>query len=203
MKYSNIIVASLLAVGVSGCNNDSTESSGVTEIFIDHYKSECFGFALSLCMRSKLNIDDDWKFFYNSIEGFEYEWGYTYKLKVDVENIENPPEDSSSLKYTLIEVLSKEQESSTTTFDLAVSRAPNLVTNVTPEIISSGIGVYEVYGEKKFFCTDEECSSVDSLVSQDMAIIFEFTHNSNPSEPLSLSQIKCSSSRESFQNSCL
>jgi hypothetical protein len=216
LKYQKYMVWVFLVLGLIGCNLDFNKTevrenetevreneaeakeneTEVREIYIDHYKSECFGFALSLCMRSKSNFDDDWELFYESIKGFEYEWGYTYKLKINVEKIENPLADASSLKYTLIEVVNKKQETSTTIFDIAVSRAPNLVINVTPEI-------YKVYGEKTFSCATEECQSIDSLVSQNMAILFEFTHSSTPSAPLLLTQIKCSSSKDSFRSSCL
>ncbi|PLA74405.1 hypothetical protein CYQ88_05850 [Hydrogenovibrio sp. SC-1] len=197
-----VVLIMLLVTGLAGCGGN--ESKNVySEIYIDHYKSECFGFTLSLCMRKRTSIENEWEPFYNTIEGFDYEWGYNYKLKVLIESIENPPEDAPSKKYTLVEVLSKEQESVTTTFDISVSRASNLVTNVTPEQISSGTEIYEIYSEKGFICYDEDCSFIDSLLSQDMAILFEFSHNGEPSQPLSLSQIKCSSSRESFRSSCL
>ncbi|MCZ7672694.1 MAG: DUF4377 domain-containing protein [Chloroflexi bacterium] len=46
-------------------------------------------------------------FFYNPIVGFTFEPGYEYELKVMVETVENPPADGSSLRYTLVEVVSK------------------------------------------------------------------------------------------------
>lgn len=44
---------------------------------------------------------------YESINGFEYEEGYSYVLDVDITRIENSPADTSSLKYDLIKVISK------------------------------------------------------------------------------------------------
>ena len=41
------------------------------------------------------------------IEGFDYVEGFTYKLKVKIVKISNPPADASSVKYVLVEVLSK------------------------------------------------------------------------------------------------
>jgi len=168
---------------------------GNEEIFIDHYKSECFGLALSLCLRSRSSSATDWSLFYETIEGFNYEWGNVYRLKVNVSSVDNPPQDSSSKKYTLVEVLSKEPESTATTFDIAASRASGLV-------VKKSAGLYELYGEKEFSCTTQQCASIESLIAQDFAVLFEFTHNSTPSEPMNLSQIKCSASRESFNTSC-
>lgn len=44
-----------------------------------------------------------------SIEKFEYEKGYEYKLLVKKTILKDPPADASNLVYTLIEVLSKEK----------------------------------------------------------------------------------------------
>jgi len=46
---------------------------------------------------------------YNSINGFEYEEGYSYILEVNITRVENPPADGSSLRYDLIKVISKER----------------------------------------------------------------------------------------------
>lgn len=135
-------------------------------------------------------------FFYEDIEGFEYEWGYTYKLRVRVTEIKNPPEDVLPLKYRLIEILSQEKESSDTAFDISASRSSRLVTY-------SDIGIYELYGDKAFSCLPQECESIESLITQDSAMLFEFSHNATPSEPMRLIQVKCSSSRESFRDSYL
>ncbi|HNV01603.1 MAG TPA: DUF4377 domain-containing protein [archaeon] len=45
--------------------------------------------------------------FYNQIEGFTFEEGYNYTISVTTDKIENPPADGSSIKYTLIKVISK------------------------------------------------------------------------------------------------
>lgn len=194
MNFVKLVIV-LLAVCLSGCNSDSPKTE-IKEIYIDHYKAECYGFALSLCMRSKLAVGDEWSLFYEQIEGFNYEWGYVYKLKVKITDVVNPPEDGPAKIYRLIEVLSKENEPSTTLFDIAASRVSDLVINLSA-------GLYELYGEKEFSCMPVDCSSLESLLIQDMAILFEFSHNADPSSPMTLIQIKCSSSRETFNASCL
>ncbi|REC64680.1 hypothetical protein DRF59_19890 [Chryseobacterium flavum] len=59
------------------------------------------------CMQVKENASDSWTNFYSTIEGFTYEPGYEYVLKVKTEKIENPPADASSIKYILTEQVSK------------------------------------------------------------------------------------------------
>lgn len=52
----------------------------------------------------------NWGIFYNRIEGFEFEDGYEYVLKVRKDTVLNPPADASSLKYTLIQEVFKKKE---------------------------------------------------------------------------------------------
>ena len=50
--------------------------------------------------------------FYNTIEDFDYEEGYYYRLTVERENLypsEDPPPGESMYRYRLVEVLSKER----------------------------------------------------------------------------------------------
>ena len=45
---------------------------------------------------------------FETIEDFTYERGYEYILKVKKTHLANPPADGSSVRYRLIEILSKE-----------------------------------------------------------------------------------------------
>jgi hypothetical protein len=52
----------------------------------------------------KLNASDrDAEF----IKGFNFEWGYSYKLKVKVHKLKNPPEDGSDTDYILVKTIAK------------------------------------------------------------------------------------------------
>ena len=78
---------------------------------------DCEGAGPQSCMLVKMNPEDDYMFFYDQIEGFTFEPGFEYELLVLVEQVENPPADASSLKYTLIEEVDKlpvTEESATT-----------------------------------------------------------------------------------------
>ncbi len=47
---------------------------------------------------------------YSQIEGFEYQPGFIYKLKVKEEKMRDVPADASSIKYTLLKVLEKKED---------------------------------------------------------------------------------------------
>lgn len=68
---------------------------------------DCTGVAPMKCLQVKEKETDNWENFYNNIEGLTYEPGFEYVLKVKTEKIENPPMDGSSIKYTLVQQVSK------------------------------------------------------------------------------------------------
>lgn len=41
------------------------------------------------------------------IQGFDFEWGYYYKLKIKIHKLKNPPEDGSDTDYILVKTISK------------------------------------------------------------------------------------------------
>jgi heat shock protein HslJ len=77
-------------------------------LFVGPELVDCTGVAPQKCMLVKDNPKDEYSFFYDQIEGFDYEEGYEYELVVQVEPVEDPPADASSLKWTLVNVVSKE-----------------------------------------------------------------------------------------------
>lgn len=197
MKIIRILGITLTLLVIAGCGHESDSNThSSSDLYLNHYKSECGSFELALCVQSRVNVSDDWSFFYDHIEGFEYEWGFTYRIKVKIEGIENPPEDSSSVKYTLLEIIERIKEPTTSLFDISVNRATGL-------LVKESENIYKIYNDKEIECLDSSCETIDSLIAQDMAILLEFKHQIDTEAPLELIQIKCSASRESFRDSCL
>ncbi|MCL8538404.1 DUF4377 domain-containing protein [Chryseobacterium gallinarum] len=69
--------------------------------------ADCTGVAPMKCLQVKEKASENWTNLYTNIEGFTYEPGYEYVLKVKTEKIANPPADGSSIKYTLVKQVSK------------------------------------------------------------------------------------------------
>ena len=67
----------------------------------------CSGVAPMQCLQVRENPQDNWQLHYGAIEGFTFEPGYLYELKIREETIANPPADGSSKKWTLVEILRK------------------------------------------------------------------------------------------------
>lgn len=90
-------------------NNTTTNTSSpkTIELYVDSKRVDCVGVAPQKCLRTRTDPNSEWQFFYNDIEGFDYEEGFIYKLKVNTFDVENPPADASSIRYELNEVISK------------------------------------------------------------------------------------------------
>ncbi|MDT0553859.1 DUF4377 domain-containing protein [Urechidicola vernalis] len=104
-------------------------------VWINSAKVECSGVGKMTCLQIQKNVEldltQDWEFFYSNIEGFEYQPGYFYKLKVKTEKIENPPADGSSIKYTLVKALEKKEDLRYTIHDIYA------LTNINGKNVSS------------------------------------------------------------------
>ena len=77
-------------------------------MFVGAELADCEGEAPMKCMRVRESQDAEWTYFYDQIEGFTHESGTHYELKVEVTKVDDPPQDGSSLRYKLVEIVSKE-----------------------------------------------------------------------------------------------
>lgn len=114
-------------------------------VFIGPVRVPCEGAAPQECFQVKYTPEEEWQLFYDQIEGFRWEPGFSYELRVNVYQVENPPADASSLRYELVEVLSRmpvevgnmtgidPASVSIDTINLPYSYQPNLVQPTTYE----------------------------------------------------------------------
>jgi hypothetical protein len=91
---------------LAACQNLTAGNSGEI-LFIASERVDCQGLIPQKCLQTRSDENADWEFFYDEIEGFEHEVGYRYKLLVEITEVDNPPQDASSLRYQLIKVLEK------------------------------------------------------------------------------------------------
>lgn len=83
--------------------------------WVNSRKVDCVGEGPMTCLQvqkgGKLG-EQEWEYFYDSIEGFDYEQGYIYKLTVKETNKpeKDVPADGSSIRYELVKVLEKQAD---------------------------------------------------------------------------------------------
>ena len=177
---------------LTGCSSDS--ATGNTEVlFVKHHLQECVGVAPRTCMLTRGSANADWTLMYSGIQGFDYEWGFDYEVRVRWRGVDNPPADASSRVYELRSINSKTPVAPGTLFDFTLRFGSGV------EPVSDGL--YRLYGGKEFGCAQADCQSLEALQAQGMAVLLEFAHDA--AGPLQLTQIKCADSPDNFSTSCL
>ncbi|HEX6036465.1 DUF4377 domain-containing protein [Longimicrobium sp.] len=76
-------------------------------LYVASYTRTCTGTYEMQCLQIRDDSADPWGNFHGEIEGFTYEPGHEYVLRVRVTEIANPPADGSSRRYQLVQVVSK------------------------------------------------------------------------------------------------
>ena len=109
---SNLILVSIFLLTIFSCDNSDNSSISENIYIVASKQLDCEGVGKQKCFLVKKNQEDNWQFFYSSIIGFEYQEGFEYELLVSEKEIENPPQDSSSVEYTLVKVKSKVEKDS-------------------------------------------------------------------------------------------
>jgi uncharacterized protein DUF4377 len=84
----------------------------VETLLVRDQLAECVGEGTRKCLQVRASEGEAWRNFYAKIEGFEYEPSYAYELRVEVTRAAQPPADGSSLRYRLLEVVSKTRSAS-------------------------------------------------------------------------------------------
>ncbi|MEC7807830.1 MAG: DUF4377 domain-containing protein [Gemmatimonadota bacterium] len=97
-----MLCALLLACGL--IEPDSEELT----LFVGPERVECMGFMFpTTCLQVRFNPEGNWETFDDPIEGFNFEPGFFYELRVRRVSIADPPADASSYRWILLELVNK------------------------------------------------------------------------------------------------
>lgn len=77
---------------------DAAPKKGWATLWVDDKLVDCEGDHPMKCMRTRRSKDGEWELSYAPIEGFTFEEGHTYELRVDMSDPKKP---------RLVEVVSK------------------------------------------------------------------------------------------------
>ena len=117
MKKQTIITILLAAIlGLASCNRDSIYEDKVDQVTV--YVSAETGLfynvpntTLEEGMMIRVDGEDNYICVaFNTIAGFTYEKGNEYELLVKKTKLANPPQDSGSIKYELIRIVSQRMD---------------------------------------------------------------------------------------------
>jgi len=165
-------------------------------ISVNHHKVECEGYWVEQCLQVKEQGDEQWQYFYEEIEGFDFVWGHTYKLLVEVEQmpvIEGLAEQSTSV-YRLAQVLNDTHHADESF--VYTSRHPSTIFTEQDD------GGFALLDGTQINCGTDGCQSIESAIEQLQGVTLSLKHDANPDQPLVLEAVLCVSSIESFSSDC-
>ncbi|MFU8804063.1 MAG: DUF4377 domain-containing protein [Bradymonadaceae bacterium] len=158
---------------------------GVQYWEIAHYRTPCAGVGVEFCMYVRRDSEEAFSFFYGGIEGFEHTWGRNYIVSLDVEEIDDPPADGSSLKYTLIDIIEETPVPAQTTFDLPfwVDNADLLIT------IDGSTGT--LGQDRAFRCEPESvCAEIQTFLTAEEAFRIHLRYAAEIDDPLVIFEVE-------------
>ena len=124
MSLHRIAISAALMLGASGCA--STASKAVPEqggagqpqvttpadgegqdiiVNVAGQRAPCTGVAPTLCLQVRTQPGAAWTLHYGDIEGFNWQSGTEYVIRVREVDVANPPADAPSRRWVLEEVL--------------------------------------------------------------------------------------------------
>lgn len=146
--------AGLLILSLVACAGASPQQQSPKEmkLKIMHYKVPCTGADLQLCYLVSKNGGEP-EYFYDEIEGFEYQWGYNYELVVETVEVKQPMANASSISYRLKQEVSKEKVPAGETFQLPLTAEDQ-------SVIQTENGVCTYMGAIRIDTGDRTCADL-------------------------------------------
>ncbi|CAG1013294.1 hypothetical protein ANAEL_04659 [Anaerolineales bacterium] len=186
------VLASFI-LSACGGGDDSREET----IYVSSNLTECTSLVAHLCMLTRASLDAPSTPFYGEINGFQYEWGSTYRLKVKITTVANPPADSPSESYSLVEVLDKSPVPAATVFQIPIGRSNESITK------TSATDVYRLHQTKDFACQPSDCQTLFVSLEEGYGVLLEFDHQNQPTQPLHLLRVACFAPPDTFRATCM
>lgn len=193
---TNSVVTSEHDASVYISDDEVIDNFEIERLTIGAEKVECEGFHLQQCFLVQRGHDTNPTYFYDEIEGFDYEWGYRYDLIVSKYIISSAVADRSQYTYELIDVVSKTEEDQKDTFDY-VARYGRASINKYDQT------TYQLVNRNYFICEIDLCAAVDATIDQEQAVVLKFRHSKEPGGLLQLVAVSCADDTSEFTNNCL
>ena len=172
--YLSILFGALTSL--VGCGGE------IETVEVAAFRVPCVGFNNQMCLLTKADGETEQTLEYDSIEGFDYEWGQNYELITETHPISNPPQDASSVRVELVEIIKAEPVPAGTEFTISITPfqytqgyAPH-VQRIDEEDDSRWITM----DQEPFTCiTEDICSTLAAALEgeNDAQLTFEFNED--------------------------
>jgi len=190
MRATRVIVAAtLFMVALGGCQQSDVSTPPVNPPFAGPFDREiqleigahrvpCQGEAKFFCLLVKEG-GGDWQFGYDPIHGLTPEWGITYRVRVGVRTIANPPADGSSLEYHLRELLEQRPVAPGTAFSFDIDR----------DLVDGSAGRLSLRFQHDVACTPSLCAELSQRLESPAPFRMTLEHAASPADPLWLTAV--------------
>lgn len=102
-----LLLLVLILFGTGACTEIAGPRIAELVLHVDAQKVTCYTLVETECLRVRERESEDWQAFYGDIEGFAWEAGYLFRIRVVRVAVGNPYADGPSARYVLWQVLSK------------------------------------------------------------------------------------------------
>ena len=174
LVYSSILFSVL--TGLVGCGGE------LESVEVAAFRVPCVGFINQMCLLTKAEGESESTLEYDSIKGFEYEWGKNYELITETHHISNPPQDGSSVRVELVEIVSAEPVPAGTEFTLFITpfQYKQGYTPHVQRVDAEDDSRWVTMDQEPFTCvSDDVCSSLAAALEgeSDAQLTFSFDEN--------------------------
>lgn len=99
--------AALLLCLLPGLFSGFAVAAETTTLTVAASRSACVGVGPRRCLQVKRAGSERFELFYDTIDGFDFQPGYQYQLRVRITEVADPPADASNLRYQLVNIIDK------------------------------------------------------------------------------------------------
>jgi hypothetical protein len=171
-----------------------SEQNGYSTLYIKHHKAECEGFHVKLCYLVRSSTDQPWALMYDSIEGFDYQWGHHYQIHIYTQRkADRQPSDSED-SYQLVNVVEQSQYQHGRQSNLAVRTEHGGVKWQSAQL-------FTLWGEVDIACEANQCAALQTSIEQNQTVNLQLNHNSILNIPV-LAQVTCADAPTAFSDTC-
>ena len=93
-----------MSIAAAACSQDKAQEY---DLWVGPQQVDCVGAFKQKCLMVRRSPTEAWQLFYSSIEGYDYQPGYTYHIRVRETEVKDPAMDASSRRYVLLELIEK------------------------------------------------------------------------------------------------
>ena len=115
MRHQIVFITLILLSLTIGCGRTNPPitpgQENIETLIIGPYTETCQGFIEQQCYLEFNTESQEWEFFYENIQGFDFEPGFIYTLKVRLEDRGTEIQDVGRYAYHLVEVIDKKEAS--------------------------------------------------------------------------------------------